>query len=136
MQACDLIITAPYFFYCSNQSSFHQDHGNKNFFSRLRSLVNKKIFWDEDLVLRKNYPSMVPAFDPRPGRVNVNQTQDFEVPSPFEGTSSNAQSTSKAPQDLLKSPIHSLHLTLKRAISTCNNNNSTEVVYLPLRFYC
>lgn len=38
--------------------------------------------WDDDFVLKRQFSALVPAFDPRPGRTNVNQTQDFEVPSP------------------------------------------------------
>lgn len=40
--------------------------------------------WDDDFVLKRQFSALVPAFDPRPGRPNVNQTQDFEVPEPGE----------------------------------------------------
>ena len=33
-------------------------------------------------MLKRQFSALVPAFDPRPGRTNVNQTQDFEVPAP------------------------------------------------------
>lgn len=36
--------------------------------------------WDDEYVLRRQYNSLLPAFDPRPGRNNVNQTQDVELP--------------------------------------------------------
>jgi len=26
--------------------------------------------------------ALIPAFDPRPGRTNINQTQDFSIPAP------------------------------------------------------
>ncbi|XP_067942720.1 E3 ubiquitin-protein ligase HECTD1-like [Watersipora subatra] len=40
--------------------------------------------WDDDFVLKRQFSALVPAFDPRPGRTNVNQTQDFHVPAPGE----------------------------------------------------
>ena len=36
--------------------------------------------WDDDFVLKHQFSALIPAFDPRPGRSNVNQTQDFEIP--------------------------------------------------------
>ncbi len=45
---------------------------------------------EEDYVLKQAFNALVPAFDPRPGRTNVPQIQDFEVPSP--GTESPAPS--------------------------------------------
>ena len=41
--------------------------------------------WDDEIVLKRQFSALIPAFDPRPGRTNVNQTQDFEIPAP--GTS-------------------------------------------------
>ncbi|CAH1802965.1 unnamed protein product, partial [Owenia fusiformis] len=38
--------------------------------------------WDDEYVLKRQFSALIPAFDPRPGRTNVNQTQDFEVPPP------------------------------------------------------
>lgn len=29
--------------------------------------------WDDDFVLKQQFPALIPAFDPRPGRTNVNQ---------------------------------------------------------------
>ncbi len=37
---------------------------------------------EEDYVLKQAFNALVPAFDPRPGRTNVPQIQDFEVPPP------------------------------------------------------
>ena len=36
--------------------------------------------WDNDLVIKCHHNALVPAFDPRPGRVNVQQTQDIQIP--------------------------------------------------------
>ncbi|MEQ2244937.1 hypothetical protein ILYODFUR_022335 [Ilyodon furcidens] len=38
--------------------------------------------WDDDFVLKRQFSALVPAFDPRPGRTNVQQTTDLEIPSP------------------------------------------------------
>jgi E3 ubiquitin-protein ligase HECTD1 len=38
--------------------------------------------WDDEYVLKRQFSALIPAFDPRPGRTNVNQTQDFEIPPP------------------------------------------------------
>lgn len=44
---------------------------------------NKNSFrsWDDELVLKCSFQALIPAFDPRPGRTNVNQTQDVELPA-------------------------------------------------------
>ena len=38
--------------------------------------------WDDEYVLKRQFSALIPAFDPRPGRTNVAQTQDFEIPAP------------------------------------------------------
>lgn len=43
---------------------------------------SKRRAWDEEFVLKRQFSALIPAFDPRPGRTNVNQTQDFDIPSP------------------------------------------------------
>ena len=35
----------------------------------------KRRGWDDDFVIKRQFPALIPAFDPRPGRTNVNQTQ-------------------------------------------------------------
>ncbi|XP_045131794.1 E3 ubiquitin-protein ligase HECTD1-like isoform X13 [Portunus trituberculatus] len=42
----------------------------------------KRRGWDDDFVIKRQFPALIPAFDPRPGRTNVNQTQDLEIPAP------------------------------------------------------
>lgn len=42
----------------------------------------KRRSWDDDYVLRREFTALIPAFDPRPGRTNVNQTSDLEVIAP------------------------------------------------------
>lgn len=36
--------------------------------------------WDDDYVLKRQFSALIPAFDPRPGRTNVSQHQDVEIP--------------------------------------------------------
>uniref|UniRef100_H2XKE2 E3 ubiquitin-protein ligase n=1 Tax=Ciona intestinalis TaxID=7719 RepID=H2XKE2_CIOIN len=38
--------------------------------------------WDDDHVIKRNLPALIPAFDPRPGRMNLLQTVDLEIPPP------------------------------------------------------
>ena len=61
---------------------------------------------EEDYFLKQAFSALVPAFDPRPGRTNVPQIQDFHVPSPG---SEEARSTSN---QTLFSPSHSVKLAL------------------------
>ncbi|PAA64293.1 hypothetical protein BOX15_Mlig030343g1 [Macrostomum lignano] len=38
--------------------------------------------WDDELIVKRQCPALLPAFDPVPGRTNVNQTQDFHIGDP------------------------------------------------------
>lgn len=42
----------------------------------------KRRSWDDEFVLKRQFSALIPAFDPRPGRTNVNQTSDLEIPPP------------------------------------------------------
>ena len=37
--------------------------------------------WDDEHVIKRQFSALVPAFDPRPGRTNIAQTQDIIIPS-------------------------------------------------------
>ncbi|PAV66473.1 hypothetical protein WR25_22510 isoform C [Diploscapter pachys] len=37
--------------------------------------------YDDEVVIKCQFQSLIPAFDPRPGRANVNQIQEVELPS-------------------------------------------------------
>lgn len=52
---------------------------------------------EEDYVLKQAFSALVPAFDPRPGRTNVPQIQDFHVPSPGSEDTGNASNQIPAP---------------------------------------
>ncbi|XP_031782612.1 E3 ubiquitin-protein ligase HECTD1 isoform X2 [Nasonia vitripennis] len=43
---------------------------------------SKRRAWDDEFVLKRQFSALIPAFDPRPGRTNVNQTTDLEIPPP------------------------------------------------------
>uniref|UniRef100_A0A8C4QC48 E3 ubiquitin-protein ligase n=1 Tax=Eptatretus burgeri TaxID=7764 RepID=A0A8C4QC48_EPTBU len=46
------------------------------------SRSGRRRMWDDDFVLKRQFSALVPAFDPRPGRTNVQQTTDIEIPIP------------------------------------------------------
>ncbi|CAM4755870.1 unnamed protein product [Rotaria magnacalcarata] len=55
--------------------------------------------WDEDFVLKRQFSVLLPAFDGRPGRTNINATQDLAVPTtttPKEETLTKRRSDSDA----------------------------------------
>ncbi|XP_066599740.1 E3 ubiquitin-protein ligase HECTD1 isoform X2 [Prorops nasuta] len=47
---------------------------------------SKRRAWDDEFVLKRQFSALIPAFDPRPGRTNINQTTDLEVPPPGSET--------------------------------------------------
>ncbi|XP_066988994.1 E3 ubiquitin-protein ligase HECTD1 isoform X6 [Macrobrachium rosenbergii] len=65
----------------------------------------KRRGWDDDFVIKRQFPALIPAFDPRPGRTNVNQTQDLEIPAP--GTE---DQLNDSPSEVLSGPRLSLTL--------------------------
>ena len=42
----------------------------------VRSMFGKRKHWDDDHVIKRKFSALIPAFDPRPRRTNVNQTSD------------------------------------------------------------
>lgn len=75
--------------------------------TRNMSMGRRKV-WDDEHVLRRKFSALIPAFDPRPGRNNVNQTSDLVINEP-----------GSVPEDQRESPIREaspqpkLHLTLR-----------------------
>ncbi|KAK7791453.1 hypothetical protein R5R35_010932 [Gryllus longicercus] len=51
---------------------------------------SKRRSWDDDFVLKRQFAALIPAFDPRPGRTNVNQTTDLEIPPPPSASTSDS----------------------------------------------
>ncbi|XP_076022165.1 E3 ubiquitin-protein ligase HECTD1 isoform X2 [Genypterus blacodes] len=79
--------------------------------------------WDDDFVLKRQFSALVPAFDPRPGRTNVQQTTDLEIPPP--GTP-----LSEVQEEVECAQSPHLALTLKVA-----GLGTTREVELPLSNY-
>ncbi|XP_053697436.1 E3 ubiquitin-protein ligase Ufd4 isoform X2 [Sabethes cyaneus] len=48
--------------------------------------AGKRKSWDDEFVLKRQFSALIPAFDPRPGRTNVNQTSDLDIPPPGAST--------------------------------------------------
>merc|ERR1719154_738587 len=48
----------------------------------VRHMFGKRKHWDDDHVIKRKFSALIPAFDPRPGRTNVAQTSDLEIPVP------------------------------------------------------
>lgn len=73
---------------------------------------SKKRSWDDEFVLKRQFSALIPAFDPRPGRTNVNQTTDVEVPPPPDDPKQEIASTI---EEAMIPPSHSsrLHLALR-----------------------
>lgn len=62
----------------------------------------KRRSWDDEYVLKRQFSALIPAFDPRPGRTNVNQTTDLEVPPPGQEESSSSSEHELLPQPKLQ----------------------------------
>uniref|UniRef100_A0A8D8T0U6 E3 ubiquitin-protein ligase n=1 Tax=Cacopsylla melanoneura TaxID=428564 RepID=A0A8D8T0U6_9HEMI len=71
--------------------------------------AGKKRSWDDEYVLKRQFSALIPAFDPRPGRTNVNQTTDVEVPSPPEDPQ---QEIANTLEEAMITPGYSSRLTL------------------------
>ncbi|KAK9885691.1 hypothetical protein WA026_012456 [Henosepilachna vigintioctopunctata] len=82
-----------------NLLSFMEEDG-------FESRPGKRRSWDDEFVLKRQFSALIPAFDPRPGRTNVNQTTDFEIPPP-----GNEETFSASDSDILPQP--KLHLVLR-----------------------
>lgn len=82
--------------------------------------AGKRKSWDDEFVLKRQFSALIPAFDPRPGRTNVNQTSDLDIPAP--GTSNESSNIS-----LSTAVPTSLSITLKGP-----NINGVADVEVPL----
>ncbi|CAK1540512.1 unnamed protein product [Leptosia nina] len=55
--------------------------------------------WDDDFVLKRQFSALIPAFDPRPGRTNLNQTVDLDIPLNEESESEEADEPTASGSD-------------------------------------
>ncbi|EDW13533.2 E3 ubiquitin-protein ligase Ufd4 [Drosophila mojavensis] len=60
--------------------------------------VSKRKSWDDEFVLKRQFSALIPAFDPRPGRTNVNQTSDLEICPPDTNLETSQQSGQIIPE--------------------------------------
>lgn len=65
-----------------NLLSFMDDETLENRLAAAAASGGKRKSWDDEFVLKRQFSALIPAFDPRPGRVNVNQTSDLDIPAP------------------------------------------------------
>lgn len=56
-----------------------------------RNTSSRRKTWDEEHVIKRKFSALIPAFDPRPGRTNVNQTSDLDVSLPAATVGSEAE---------------------------------------------
>uniref|UniRef100_A0A336LX55 E3 ubiquitin-protein ligase n=1 Tax=Culicoides sonorensis TaxID=179676 RepID=A0A336LX55_CULSO len=68
--------------------------------------AGKRKSWDDEFVLKRQFSALIPAFDPRPGRTNINQTSDLDIPQP--GSETEIKMT-----DVILMPQPSLFLVLR-----------------------
>jgi len=70
--------------------------------------------WDDEFVLKRQFSALIPAFDPRPGRTNINQMQDFEIPAPtIEGSPSGGVASTPLEEKSAVSQQPNLRLYIK-----------------------
>jgi E3 ubiquitin-protein ligase HECTD1 len=69
--------------------------------------AGKRKSWDDEFVLKRSFSALIPAFDPRPGRTNINQTSDIDIPAP------GSVDTSVQNNELSPIPQPSLYLVLR-----------------------
>lgn len=72
----------------------------------------KRRSWDDEFVLKRQFSALIPAFDPRPGRTNVNQISELEVPPPAE-TSNISQDCARIEMECCLPPQPKLKLVLR-----------------------
>lgn len=65
-----------------NLLSFMDDETLENRLAAAAASGGKRKSWDDEFVLKRQFSALIPAFDPRPGRTNVNQTSDLDIPAP------------------------------------------------------
>ena len=84
--------------------------------------AGKRKSWDDEYVLKRKFSALIPAFDPRPGRTNVNQTSDIEIPPPETG-----QSLLLLQNNMDKSPVYNLEPSLFLILRGPNIAGITDV---------
>ena len=117
-------------------SSGTQHGASDNHFTLYQQNQNQ---YNDEFVLKCQFSALIPAFDPRPGKNNINQIQDISVPtSSLGGTSgvateasvSQANDTSgqKALAGEARTPKVDLYLKVEYATVSAASENALEFV--------
>ncbi|XP_053365630.1 E3 ubiquitin-protein ligase HECTD1 isoform X3 [Clarias gariepinus] len=85
--------------------------------------------WDDDFVLKRQFSALVPAFDPRPGRTNVQQTTDLEIPTPGTPRSEVLEEVECAPSPHLALILKVAGLGTTREVELPLNNYKSTIFY-------
>uniref|UniRef100_A0A1Q3G3F2 E3 ubiquitin-protein ligase n=2 Tax=Culex tarsalis TaxID=7177 RepID=A0A1Q3G3F2_CULTA len=86
--------------------------------------AGKRKSWDDEFVLKRQFSALIPAFDPRPGRTNVNQTSDLDIPAPGSSTDSTAHPSSSNSEH---APLPQPSLALLLRGPNINGVNDVEI---------
>nr|XP_015205637.1 PREDICTED: E3 ubiquitin-protein ligase HECTD1 isoform X8 [Lepisosteus oculatus] len=85
--------------------------------------------WDDDFVLKRQFSALVPAFDPRPGRTNVQQTTDLEIPPPGTPRSEILEEVECAPSPHLALILKVAGLGTTREVELPLSNYKSTIFY-------
>ncbi|XP_066550823.1 E3 ubiquitin-protein ligase HECTD1 isoform X12 [Amia ocellicauda] len=85
--------------------------------------------WDDDFVLKRQFSALVPAFDPRPGRTNVQQTTDLEIPPPGTPRSEVLEEVECAPSPHLALILKVAGLGTSREVELPLSNYKSTIFY-------
>ncbi|KAK1160566.1 E3 ubiquitin-protein ligase HECTD1-like isoform X1 [Acipenser oxyrinchus oxyrinchus] len=85
--------------------------------------------WDDDFVLKRQFSALVPAFDPRPGRTNVQQTTDLEIPPPGTPCSEVLEEVECAPSPHLSLILKVAGLGTTREVELPLSNYKSTIFY-------
>lgn len=89
--------------------SLHHPRSN----STAGSGSSRRKAWDEEHVIKRKFSALIPAFDPRPGRTNVNQTSDLDINLDADTTNNTTSTTVEKVKEREVTPQPRLQLTLR-----------------------
>ena len=69
-----------------------------------RNSSSRRKTWDEEHVIKRKFSALIPAFDPRPGRTNINQTSDLDIALPSNDSSMETKESSSVSDGPRSSP--------------------------------
>lgn len=87
--------------------------------------AGKRKSWDDEFVLKRQFSALIPAFDPRPGRTNVNQTSDLEIPPPGSDAPLASSSGSGETSDTTIVPVDQIRPPVRYVSDKCGYSQPT-----------